>query len=452
MAASKEPVSEEAIELPQASAGDIWDPLLKMIILFGLGALGAVSIHDQIFAPVINAAELHGIDAMIYRPSILWFSLGFFLVVFRTFLWFSYEPHPHATVDEAPRMTVVIPAYNEGAMVAKSIDSIAGARYDPRQLEIIVVDDGSTDDTWEHIQQAAARHGDRVQTIRLEHNSGKRAALAVGFRRGTGEIFVTVDSDSVVTPSALLALAGPFRSERVGVVAGKVQVYNRREGIIPRMLHVRFTLSFDFLRAYQSTYGTVYCSPGALSAYRASAVLRVMDKWLEQTFLGARATIGEDRALTNDILRLGYNSVYQKDAQVFTVVPTQYKKLCRMFLRWNRSYIREEIRLATIVWKRPPVALAITLFDQVITNLRFPVTGASILLLTVTVFYHPLVLPRVLVAIGLISFIYSLYYLRSERSFDIIYGVLFEYFSFFFMFWIFPWAVLTVRAKGWLTR
>ena len=63
-----------------------------------------------------------------------------------------------------------------------------------------------------------------------------------------------------------------------------------------------------------------------------------------------------------------------------------------------------------------------------------------------------MVLPRVLVSIGLISFIYSLYYLRSERSFDIVYGVLFEYFSFLGMFWVFPWAALTVRARGWLTR
>ncbi len=451
MAAIKEPVPE-AIELPLASTEDIWDALLKLIILVGLVALASISIHAQIFSPVIKTVELHGIDTALYRPSILWFSLGFLLVVFRTFLWFAYQPHPPARLDDAPRMTVVIPAYNEGAMVAKSIDSIAAAHYDPRQLEIIVVDDGSTDDTWEHIQSAAARHGDRVQTLRLERNCGKRVALATGFRRGTGDIFVTVDSDSVVTPQALLALAGPFRSERVGVVAGKVQVYNRREGIIPRMLHVRFTLSFDFLRAYQSTYGTVYCSPGALSAYRASVVLKVLDKWLGQTFLGVRATIGEDRALTNDIMQQGYDSVYQKTAQVFTVVPTHYKKLCRMLLRWNRSYIREEVRFATIVWKRPPIARTIALFDQVIMNLRFPIMSASMLLLAVTVFYHPLVLPRVLVAIGLISFIYSLYYLRSERSLDILYGVLFEYFSFFTMFWIFPWAALTVRAKGWLTR
>ncbi|MGC9158830.1 MAG: glycosyltransferase family 2 protein, partial [Terracidiphilus sp.] len=233
---------------------------------------------------------------------------------------------------------------------------------------------------------------------------------------------------------------------------GKVQVYNRGAGAIPRMLHVRFTLTFDFLRAYQSTFGTVYCSPGALSAYRASAVKNVLEAWLHQRFLGAQATIGEDRALTNDILRQGYDSVYQRTAVVLTIVPTTYRQLSRMLLRWNRSYIREEMRFALILWKRPLISRVISFFDSTITNVRYPVAYATLYLLGVAFLHDVRVLPRVLVAIGLVSFFYSLYYLRSERSFNLIYGVLYEYFSFFALFWIFPWAFLTVRARGWLTR
>ena len=62
------------------------------------------------------------------------------------------------------------------------------------------------------------------------------------------------------------------------------------------------------------------------------------------------------------------------------------------------------------------------------------------------------VLPRLMVAIGVVSFFYSLYYLRSERSFNMVYGVLYEYFSFFLLFWVFPWSLITVRTRGWLTR
>ncbi|HEU5458643.1 MAG TPA: glycosyltransferase [Terracidiphilus sp.] len=437
---------------PPGGGEDAWDLPLKVGILLGLSTVVAFSVEDHIFAPVYKVAETHGLSALLYRPSVLWFSLGFALVVCRTFLWFAYRPHPAASREGAPRMTVIIPAFNEGPMVAKSIDSVAEADYDPEKLEVIVVDDGSTDDTWLHIEAAARRHAGRVRTVRLKRNCGKRAALAEGFRTGTGEIFVTVDSDSVVTPGALLALAGPFANARVGVVAGKVQVYNQCEGLIPRMLHVRFTLSFDFLRAYQSTYGTVYCSPGALSAYRASAVRAVLDGWLNQRFLGVEVMTGEDRALTNDVMRLGYDSVYQREATVQTIVPTSYGKLCRMFLRWDRSYIREELRFAAIVWRRPPVARTIALFDQVVTNLRFPIMSLTIVLLAAAVRFDPLVLPRLLASLGLISFIYSLYYLKSERSMNILYGVAFEYYAFFGMFWIFPWALMTVRSRGWLTR
>jgi hyaluronan synthase len=430
----------------------LWDWVLKVVILTALGLLIFFSIRLQAFYPLVRVEEARGLDAVLFRPSVLWFMMGSFLLLFRTLLWFTYKPFPLATMEEAPRLSVVIPAYNEGPMVAKSIDSIVAARYPADRLEIFVVDDGSRDDTWEHIQQAVARHGARVRAVRLDVNCGKREALATGFQLATGEVFVTVDSDSVVSRNALLALAGPFANPRVGVVAGKVLVYNQQAGMIPRMLYVRFMLAFDFIRAYQSTLGTVYCSPGALSAYRASAVRQVLEEWLHQTFLGVRATIGEDRAMTNDVMRLGYDSVYQSNAMVLTVVPTRYRQLCKMFLRWNRSFIREEVRLVRVLPHRPLVPRLMAIFDCTVTNLRYPVMALAMVLLALEVAYHPLTLPRLLVSMGLVAGLYSLYYLRSERSLQFVYGILFEYFSFFLMFWIFPWAFLTVRAKGWLTR
>src|SRR5207248_509911 len=82
-------------------------------------------------------------------------------------------------------------------------------------------------------------------TIRFDQNYGKRAGLEAGFRRARGEIVVTIDSDSVIDRGSLLAMAGAFRDPRVGAVAGRVAVYNRTSGLLPRMLDVRFLLSFD---------------------------------------------------------------------------------------------------------------------------------------------------------------------------------------------------------------
>ncbi|MGE5616465.1 MAG: glycosyltransferase [Bacillota bacterium] len=431
---------------------DAWDVLLRATIVVGLALLLYLCISGRAFAVLLATADRHGLSALLVKPSVMWLSMGTALLAFRTLLWFRYRPQPMVSMRDAPSMTVVIPAYNEGPMVGRSIDSVIAARYPADRLEVIVVDDGSTDDTWRHIAHAVARHGDRVTALRLAANRGKREALAAAFRQAKGEILVTLDSDSVIETNALLALAGPFRDARVGAVAGRVVVYNRSEGIIPRMLHVRFVLAFDFLRAYQSVCRTVYCTPGALSAYRAQAVERVLDAWLRQRFFTIPSTYGEDRALTNFILDLGFDTVYQRSASVSTIVPTTYGKLCRMYIRWERSFIREELRLARIAWKRPPASRLFVLVDSTITNLRYPVMYLALGLLCVAVIDDPSSLLRLLFAIGTTSVLYSLYFLRSERSSGILYGILYSYFAFFTLFWIFPFALATVRARGWLTR
>ncbi|MFM9882600.1 MAG: glycosyltransferase family 2 protein [Burkholderiales bacterium] len=390
-------------------------------------------------------------DAML-RPTVAWAALGALLMTIRTFLWVRYRPHAPATMENAPRLTIVIPAYNEGALVEKTIDSCVAAAYPRDRLQIIAIDDGSRDDTWRYIAQAAGRHPELVTAIRLRENRGKRGALAEGFRRATGEVIVTIDSDSIIEPQTLLAITGPFENPRVGAVAGKVLVLNRLQGIVPRMLHVRFIIAFDFLRSVQSTYGMVACCPGALSAYRAEVVRKLMPAWLNQKFLGVTCTIGEDRALTNDVLAMGYDAVYQRSAIVHTEVPVTYGKLCRMMIRWDRSYIREEIRLFKHVWQRPLGARLLTLFEQTVNNLRFPIAYSAMGLMVLLVIDDPAALLRLLLTIGIGGTIYTLYYLRTERSRDFIYGVLYVYYSFFALTWIFPYALATLRNRRWMTR
>jgi len=438
--------------VPGTLPPDAWDALLRVTILLFLGLILYASVAGDAFEPLTDMVERHDWAALVVRPSALWIIIGILLLIFRTLLWYRYRPAAPATVEEAPFLTVIVPAYNEGAMVADTIASVAQADYPHDRLEIVAVDDGSRDDTWHHIQQAAARFPDLVTAVHFGKNRGKRAALEAGFRRARGSIVVTIDSDSLIERGTLLAIAGPFRDPRVGAVAGKVDVYNRKAGLIPRMLHVRFVLSFDFLRAVQSVFRTVYCTPGALSAYRTEVVNKVLDRWVEQRFLGVSCDIGEDRALTNFILEQGYDTVYQRSAVVHTVVPTGYAQLCRMYLRWDRSFLREEFRFARIVWTRPWRWRAIALVDTMITNLRYPVIYASLALLVLGVIEDPATLLRLLFVIGLMSLLYTLYYLRSERSLDFVYGIVYSYFAFFALTWILPYAALTLRRRGWLTR
>jgi len=425
---------------------------LRVLVMIGLAYLAYMTFSGQIFQPLYQTAITDGWSRLWVRPSMWWGMAGTFLLVFRTIVWVRYRPFDSAGMADAPSLTVIIPAYNEGPMVRKSIDSVVAAVYPQDRLEIFVVDDGSKDDTWSHIQAASKNHPDIITTLRFPVNRGKRAALEAGFRRARGEIVITIDSDSVIDRNTLLAMAGPFRDPKVGAVAGKVVAYNRNQGIIPKMLHVRYVLSFDFLRAVQSAYGTVYCCPGALAGYRRSVVCQVLDRWMKQTFLGRRCTYGEDRAMTNDILDRGYNTVYQGSAVVRTIVPWTYGKLCKMYLRWNRSYIREEIRLMRIIWKRPPFALAIGIVDKLVVNLRYPIGYLSLGLLGYMSIHDPLTIVRFLFVMGMMTFLNMFYYLLREKSWDFLFGILYAYYHLFALIWIFPYAALTVRSKSWMTR
>ena len=153
------------------------------------------------------------------------------------------------------------------SMVEKSIDSSALSDYPRELMEVICVDDGSTDGTWEHIQRAAARHPGLVQVFRHHRNRGKRHALATGFNQARGEILVTLDSDSIIAPDAARHLVAPFADPRVGATTARVRVYNKTENLLTRMLAVRYVMAFEFFRASTSVFKTVMCCSGVLPAY-----------------------------------------------------------------------------------------------------------------------------------------------------------------------------------------
>ncbi len=371
----------------------------------------------------------------------------------RTALWWRYKPYA-LPPGPLPMVTVVIPAYNEGAMVEKALYSVAAADYPRDRLEIICIDDGSKDDTWSYIQRAQKRYPELIQAIRFPENRGKREGLHAAFTRAQGDYFVTVDSDSVIEPGTLKEILAPLLADpRVGAVAGNVKVYNRPANVLTRMLWVRFVLSFDFLRASQSVYGFVFCTPGALSAYRRAAIMPVLEAWRRQTFLGVKCTIGEDRAFTNLVLQQGYRTVYQRSAVVYTTVPEHYRGMCKMFLRWDRSNFREDwVQLTYMFTRYRKGQRLLPILDFFVRELEFPLSLIYVPLLVVSICLYPLVLLKFITAVAIVSFVLTLYYISVERDMDFVYGVIYSFYAFFLMKWIKPYAFLTLRNGGWLTR
>ena len=420
-------------------------PLLLAMALVMAYQWGSCSAYWQLLSGHTYSSWLPGLAAG-YTLVLLGFQL------LRTILWACYKPHPLAE-GPLPSLTVIIPAYNEGAMVEKAIYSVAAADYPTERLEIICIDDGSRDNTWLYIQRAQKRYPHLVKALRFPENRGKKAALYAGFTRGRGEVFVTVDSDSVIEPDALRHLVAPLQQDaQIGAVAGNVKVFNRHQSLIGKMQGVRF-VNLDYLRAAQSRYRTVICSPGSLSAYRRDALLPYLEAWLHQTFLGAPCPHSEDRALTNFILRGGYYTCYQRAAVVYTLVPETYKGVCNMYLRWERGNVRESaVQLGYLFTRYRPKHRLLPIVEFFLAQLEYPLTLLFFALLLASVAVYPPLLFKLLALLGIGSLLNLIYYLWLERDLEFVYGIIYSYYAFFLLPWIYPYAFVTVRDRHWLTR
>jgi hyaluronan synthase len=395
-----------------------------------------------------------------WRPLLAWPALAMAATVggsmaWRVWLWWTYRPVPALRRDDPglPDLTVVIPAYNEGPGVRRAIASVLASDYPVERLRVVVVDDGSVDDTWAHVRAATASQP-RAEAIRLDRNRGKRHALFAGFQRVRTPVVVTVDSDTEVPREALRALVAPLAQDpEVGAVAGRIEARNRQDNVLTRMLGVRYRIGFDFVRAYQSRLRSVFVCPGALSAYRMAAIADHLEAWRDQRFLGNACTNGDDHALTNHLLSRGVATVYQGNAVGRTAVPNTYRGLTLMYVRWARSNVRESLRYLAFVprlvrrparW--PAVADALVRFVQI--PLRLWLLGVGTLLIVM----HPAILIRSAAAVTAFSLFHVAVFLRHERSWDAVYAMLYALFSLFTLQWIYPWATVTVRQSRWLTR
>ncbi|HOD35579.1 MAG TPA: glycosyltransferase [Syntrophales bacterium] len=432
-----------------------WEKFVKSILVIStvllILAAGWMGVLQRLFRIIPDASLGNlwiwtlAVYGLIHYAALIW----------RIWLWSGYRPM--ATVEESklPMVTVVIPAYNEGSLVQDSIRSVTHSHYPPERLQVIVVDDGSTDDTWEHIQNAASKAPIPVKIIRQPRNMGKRHALFAGFQQASGDLWVTVDSDSILHPDALRNGVSPLlRDQRIGLVAGCVKVLNRNDSLITRFLKVQFVLSFTFSRAYQSQIRGLLTTPGALSIYRASAVKPVLEKWLHQTFLGVPCLTGEDRSMTNLITAQGFHSFFQSNAVVWAQMPSRYMGMAKMYLRWARSNIRETVILISFLFTpfRKDYVWGFRINSVLITTTLivpyFLIFNSYYLLFT-----SPSWLFKHAVIVAVFSIPMAAIYYRSERDSDFAWVIAYEFFWVLACQWIMPYAFLTCRQQGaWITR
>lgn len=383
---------------------------------------------------------------------LLYISVSVFL--WRLVLVLCYRPAPTLGDAKLPKITVIVPAYNEGKCVLKTLRSVLKSDYPADKLQIIAVNDGSKDDTLQWMQMAVSQSNGRIELINFPQNRGKRHAIYEGIRAGKGSIIITIDSDSIIEHQTLRRLVSPFADPQVGAVAGNVRVLNRRDGILPKMLEISFAYSFDFIRASQSMVNSVFCTPGALSAYRKKAIVKDLKDWLNQTFLGKPATIGEDRAITNLVLKNGYDVRYQSNSMVYTIVPTDYKQLCKMFLRWARSNVRESIVMGEFIFKKFRKGLRYgAIINFIMSILVMIIPQAIIGAVICAMFMDPQVyISQVAMGTVLASTVPMIFYSLRHRNSDALWAYAYGLFWLVALWWITPWAIITMGNGKWLTR
>jgi hyaluronan synthase len=385
------------------------------------------------------------------------FLIGFRVVflAYQFILYLIYKPLKSVSDELLPTCTVIVPAYNEGKLVLETFLSIIASDYPREKLQIIGIDDGSKDDTWEWMKKAKSELGDSLVIYQQPENKGKRHALYRGFNCSTSEIFVTIDSDSIVKADTLRNLVTPFvLNENCGAVAGNVRVLNKKAGIIPRMLNVSFTYSFEFVRAAQSVIGSVLCTPGALAAYRKDAVMACLPEWINQRFMGQLTDIGEDRAMTNMILKQGLEVKFQQNALVLTETPVNYKGLYKMFIRWERSNVRENIMLTKFAFSNFRIGkksgIRLLLINQ---WLKIIMAYPMLLGMLAFLFSYPvLFISTTIASILVFSSVSALFYAKVHHASLSFWAYTYSIFYTFSLFWITPYAILTATKRGWLTR
>jgi cellulose synthase/poly-beta-1,6-N-acetylglucosamine synthase-like glycosyltransferase/peptidoglycan/xylan/chitin deacetylase (PgdA/CDA1 family) len=216
-------------------------------------------------------------------------------------------------------VSVIVPAYNEAANIAGTVRSLV--RNDYPWLEVIVVDDGSTDGTAEIVERLRLT---RVSVVR-QPNSGKPAALNTGIRHAVGDVLVLVDGDTVFAPDAVGRLIQPLRDPAVGAVSGNTKVANRT-GLLGRWQHLEYVMGFNLDRRMFDVARCMPTVPGAIGAFRRAALRDVG---------GVSAqTLAEDTDLTMAVVRAGWRVVYEPGAVAWTEVPATLRQLWRQRYRW----------------------------------------------------------------------------------------------------------------------
>ncbi len=228
-----------------------------------------------------------------------------------------------------PSVSLIMPVYNESKLIAQVLERLFALDYP--DYEILVIDDGSSDNTFLHAMVAARNVQQPRVRILPKSNGGKSDALNHGLSLASGEIVVCIDGDAVLDPLALKLVLAHFDIPAVGAVAGNVRVSNRDTawGVFQAL---EYALGLGLMKRAQSAAGAVAIVPGPLGAFRKEAIARASGY--------DHDTFAEDFDLTLKLLEDGWQIIYESRACVYTEAPESLMQLMKQRYRWSRGSVQ----------------------------------------------------------------------------------------------------------------
>lgn len=265
---------------------------------------------------------------LLFLPALSKFTLQFLAAPWHSMVVRRTSARATSTVSES-LVSVIVPAWNEEVGVLSTVRSLLESTH--QSLEIIVVNDGSTDGTdrtmrefiWERGEHMES--GIRLRYLPMEKNGGKARAVNAGIRASHGEFVVTIDADSIVLPDTVSRIIEPFEDPSIMSVAGNVRIGNKKQSI-GLFQHMEYLYGFYFKRA-DAVFESIYIVGGAAVAYRRSIFDTI-------GFLDEH-NITEDIEMSTRIQSAGFRIGYAPRALVYTEGPSDLAGLCRQRLRWK---------------------------------------------------------------------------------------------------------------------
>ncbi len=235
----------------------------------------------------------------------------------------------HSGDMHLPSVSIIVPAYNEGVVIESSVRSMLNLQYP--SLEIIVVDDGSTDDTFERAQRFEGSHANTVVRVMHKENGGKGDTLNYGIKASHGELILCVDADSRLEPGSLLYAVQHFKDPEIGAVAGNVKVGNRNN-LLTKMQALEYIEGLNMVRRSQGYFSAVNIIPGPLGLFRRTV--------LEEVGYYELDTYAEDCDITIKVLTRGWKIQYEPYAITWTEAPETIRDFFRQRYRWTRGILQ----------------------------------------------------------------------------------------------------------------